>query len=254
MMHDKVTIVDMPIDNLSKNRLLDVVYNEIELKQKNIFIVTANPEIIMSAKKSKSYRDSILKADFIVPDGSGVMRASEILQHPLKEKITGYDLVHTFLSYASEKRKSVYFFGSQEGVAVDAAINAIKLYPNIRIAGTKNGYLGYGQEVAEEIASTNPDFVFIGLGAPLQENWAAEYKHLFPNAVVMGVGGSFDVLAGRTKRAPQFWLKHNLEWMYRLITQPIRSKRMIKLPIFVAEVYKQKWTSRKFYVKRERHI
>lgn len=254
MTHDKVTIVDLPIDNLSKSRLLNLVNNEFERKEKNLFIVTANPEIIMSAKKSSSYRSSVLQADFIVPDGSGVMKASDILHRPLKEKITGYDLVHTFLSYASEKKKSVYFFGSKEGVAVNAAINSINLYPNLRLAGTKDGYSGLGLDIAEEIASTNPDFIFIGLGAPLQENWAAEYKHLFPNSVLMGVGGSFDVLSGKIKRAPQFWINHNLEWMYRLITQPVRSKRMLILPIFVAEVYKQKWANRKVYIKQERHI
>jgi len=254
MAHEKVMILDMPIDNISKYNLLDIVDKELELQEKNLFIVTANPEIIMSAKKSSSYRDSVLQADFIVPDGSGVMMASGILQDPLQEKITGYDLVHSFLSYANDNKKSVYFFGSQDGVAVDAAINSIKLYPNVRIAGTKHGYSGLGKDIAEEIAAANPDFVFIGLGAPLQEQWAADYKHLFPNSILMGVGGSFDVLSGNTKRAPQFWLNHNLEWLYRLITQPVRGKRMLQLPVFVVEVYKQKWANRKVYVKRERHI
>lgn len=254
MTQDKVMILDMPIDNMSKLKLLDIVNKELELKEKNLFIVTANPEIIMSAKKSPSYKDSVLQADFIVPDGSGVMMASDILLDPLQEKITGYELVHSFLSYANDKNKSVYFFGSKEGVAVDAAIKSSKLYPNVRIAGTKDGYSGLGLDIAEEIAATHPDFIFIGLGAPLQEKWAADYKHLFPNSILMGVGGSFDVLSGNTKRAPQFWINHNLEWMYRLITQPVRGKRMLQLPLFVAEVYKQKWSTRKVYVKRERHI
>ena len=253
MTQTKVLILDMPIDNMSKTNLLNIVDNELEQREKNLFIVTANPEIIMSAKKSPSYRDSILQADFIVPDGSGVMMASDILNDSLQEKITGYDLVHSFLSYANDKKKSVYFFGSKDGVAVDAAINTIKLYPNVRIAGTKHGYSGHGLDIAEEIAATKPDFVFIGLGAPLQEKWAADYKHLFPNSILMGVGGRFDVLSGKTKRAPQFWINNNLEWMYRLITQPVRGKRMLQLPVFVAEVYKQKWANRKVYVKRERH-
>lgn len=243
MAHEKLDIVGIPISNLKREKFLDLVYQELEQQHKNTFIVTANPEIIMNAKNSSSYKDALLQADYIIPDGSGVIKASNILGHPLAEKITGYDLVHTFLSYASDHHKSVYFFGAKEGIAEEAIARAKELYPNFRIAGTKHGYAGLGTEVAEEIASTNPDFVFVGLGAPLQEKWITSYRHLFPHAVLMGVGGSFDVLSGNVKRAPKFWLDRNLEWFHRLITQPTRGKRMLKLPIFVAEVYKQKWFS-----------
>jgi N-acetylglucosaminyldiphosphoundecaprenol N-acetyl-beta-D-mannosaminyltransferase len=243
--HEKIKIVGIPIDNLKREKFLDLVYTALEQKQKNVFVVTANPEIIMNAKNSPSYREALLQADFIIPDGSGVIKASNILGNPLQEKITGYDLVHTFLSYASENRKSVYFFGAKEGIAVEAINKALELYPNIQIAGTKHGYAGLGQDVAEEIAAAKPDFVFVGLGAPLQEKWIASYRHLFPHSVLMGVGGSFDVLSGNVKRAPKFWLDRNLEWFHRLITQPTRGKRMLKLPVFVAAVYKQKWASRK---------
>ncbi|TWT04965.1 WecB/TagA/CpsF family glycosyltransferase [Planomicrobium sp. CPCC 101079] len=243
MAHKKLTIVGIPIDNLKREEFLKLVYQELDQKQKNVFIVTANPEIIMNAKNSPSYREALLQADYIIPDGSGVIKASNILGKPLQEKITGYDLVHTFLAYASENRKSVYFFGAKEGIAVEAINRAKELYPNLLVAGTKHGYAGLTQNVAEEIASTNPDFVFVGLGAPLQEKWITSYRHLFPHSVLMGVGGSFDVLSGNVKRAPKFWLDRNLEWFHRLITQPTRGKRMLKLPIFVAEVYRQKWTS-----------
>ncbi|MGI2327551.1 WecB/TagA/CpsF family glycosyltransferase [Planococcus sp. YIM B11945] len=254
MAFKKLNIIGIPIDNLARDQFLEQVYQELEQHQKNVFIVTANPEIIMSAKKSPAYKESISKADYIVPDGSGIMIASNILNLPLAEKITGYDLVHTFLSYASDKKKSVFFFGAKEGVAVNAAIQANKLYPHFKVAGTKHGYSGLGLDVAEEIAATNPDFVFVGLGAPLQENWIASYKHLFPHSVLMGVGGSFDVLSGNVKRASKFWLDHNLEWLHRLITQPLRIKRMLQLPIFVGEVYKQKRAIRKIELKRDRKI
>ncbi|TWT27876.1 WecB/TagA/CpsF family glycosyltransferase [Planomicrobium sp. CPCC 101110] len=245
MAHEKLNIVGIPIDNLERDMFLKLVYQELDRKQKNVFIVTANPEIIMNAKNSPSYREALLQADYIIPDGFGVIKASNILGKPLQEKITGYDLVHTFLAYASEKRKSVYFFGAKEGIALEAINRAKELYPNLIVAGSKHGYSGLTQDIAEEIASAKPDFVFVGLGAPMQEKWIASYRHLFPHSVLMGVGGSFDVLSGNVKRAPQFWLDRNLEWFHRLITQPTRGKRMLKLPIFVAEVYKQKWTSRK---------
>lgn len=252
MAHDQVVVIDIPIDNLSKNRLLKRVYTGLERQQKNCLIVTANPEIIMHTQRAPAYKEAVLNADYIIPDGYGIILASQILNQPLAEKIVGYELLHTFLEYASLNGKSVYFFGAQEGVAVDAAINATRLYPGLRIAGTRNGFSGYGLEVTEDIASTKPDFLFIGLGVPLQEQWAVKNRDSFPHAVLMGVGGSFDVLSGRTKRAPRFFLERNLEWLYRLLSQPARAVRMIQLPIFVVKVYKQKWLHSKFAAKIKR--
>lgn len=245
MSHNKVVILDIPVSNINLAEFLENVFTKMDTQQDSTFIVTANPEIIMNAKKSSSYRDAILQADYIVPDGSGIIMASKILNQPLVQKITGYDLVHTFLAYASMHDKSIYFFGSKEGVAAKAAENAKQLYSGLKIAGTKNGYMNLEMETAVEIAHTKPDFLFLGLGAPMQEQWAVKYRHLFPGTVIMGVGGSFDVLSGNSKRAPQFWLDNNLEWLYRLITQPARSKRMLQLPIYLANVYKQKWKIRK---------
>ncbi|RNF39484.1 WecB/TagA/CpsF family glycosyltransferase [Planococcus salinus] len=249
MSKGRVTIVDIPIDNLFKSQLVSAVYTRLEKQQKNTFIVTANPEIIMAAKRNDSYQQAILQADYIIPDGTGVMLASTILSQPLAEKIVGYELLHTFLSYAGKQQKSVYFFGSKKGVAEQAAANAETLYPGLVIAGVKDGYSGIGQETVEEIAACQPDFLFVGLGVPLQELWIAQHRHLFPCSVLMGVGGSFDVLSGKTKRAPKFWLDWNLEWLYRLITQPTRGVRMIQLPIFVVEVHKQKWRERRYLAK-----
>ena len=121
MPHEKITVLDIPISNLTRTDFLNTIYNTLEQKKKNLFIVTANPEIIMSAKKLPSYKESILQADYIIPDGSGVMLAANILDQPLQEKITGYDLLHTFLDYSSRQNKSVYFFGAKEGIAAAAA-------------------------------------------------------------------------------------------------------------------------------------
>lgn len=240
MSHEKVPVLDIPISNLSRTDFLNEIYDSLQQKNKNVFIVTANPEIIMNAKKLPAYKESILQADYIIPDGSGVMLASNILKQPLKEKITGYDLLHTFLDYSSRHNKSVYFFGAKEGIAAAAAEKASAMYPGLTVAGTKHGYSGLGLNTAEEIAAARPDFVFVGLGAPLQEKWIVDYRHLFPHSVLMGVGGSFDVLSDRVKRAPAFWLDRNLEWLHRLLTQPYRAKRMLKLPLFLVEIYKQK--------------
>ena len=127
-------------------------------------------------------------------------------------------------------------------MAEQAAKNAKTQYPGLKITGFMDGYTNKGPLVANEIAETEPDFVFVALGAPLQERWIAKYKDLFPTSVLVGVGGSFDVLSGDVKRAPKFWTSNNLEWLYRLLTQPSRAGRMMKIPVFLVHVVRERFS------------
>ena len=174
-------------------------------KKGNLFIGTANPEIIVTAKNTPSYKDALATADYILPDGIGVMIASKILGAPLQQKLPGFELMHDFLSYANTHDKSVYFYGAKPGVAEQAADNAADQYNELNVAGSMDGYTKKGMEAANEIAAANPDFVFVAMGAPLQELRIAKFKDLFPTSVLIGVGGSLDVLSGSVKRAPHFW-------------------------------------------------
>lgn len=241
-MLSKINILDIPITNIRKIELLRQVDEHFREQNSNLFIVTANPEIIMLAKTSADYKETLSTADYILPDGIGVIIASKILGTPLQEKLPGYELMHNFLSYATTNSKSVYFYGAKPGVAEQAAANAVDQYSGLNVAGFMDGYTNNGKEAANEIASTNPDFVFVAMGAPLQEQWIAKYKDLFPTSVLIGVGGSLDVLSGSVKRAPQFWTSNNLEWLYRLVTQPTRAKRMMKIPLFLLHVMKERFT------------
>jgi N-acetylglucosaminyldiphosphoundecaprenol N-acetyl-beta-D-mannosaminyltransferase len=240
-MHNRIEILDIPLSNITKKELLEEVQIHFSEQKGNLFIITANPEIIMTAKSSPLYRETLLGADYIVPDGIGVMIASKLLNQPLQEKLPGYELMHDFLAYAQTHKKCIYFYGAKPGYAQQCAENAKKTYSGLQVAGYMDGYTKDRQTAAKEIATTMPDFVFVAMGAPLQELWIAEFKHLFPNSVLIGVGGSFDVLSGNVKRAPQFWVKNNLEWLYRLITQPSRAKRMLKIPLFLIMVIKEKF-------------
>lgn len=239
-MVNHVNILDIPITNIRKEKLLQKIETHFNAPAGNLFIVTANPEIIMLTTESTAYKNAVLSADYVLPDGIGVIIASKILKQPLEEKIPGYELLHDLLAYASANEKSVYFYGAKPSVAKKAAEQASLQYMGLKMAGTMDGYSYKGKEAANKIAATSPDFVFVAMGAPLQEQWIAAHKEQFPNAVLVGVGGSFDVLSGTIKRAPKFWTNNNLEWLYRLITQPTRAKRMMKIPLFLIEVLKKR--------------
>lgn len=237
-----IKILDIPITSIRKETLLQRIDNHFREQNGNLFIVTANPEIIIAAKKTPPYKDALATADFILPDGIGVMIAAKILGTPLQQKLPGFELMHDFLSYAKTHDKSVYFYGAKPGVAEQAADNALDQYNELNVAGFMDGYTTKGMEAANVIAATHPDFVFVAMGAPLQEQWIAKFKDLFPTSVLIGVGGSLDVLSGSVKRAPQFWTSNNLEWLYRLVTQPTRAKRMLKIPLFLLHVVKERIT------------
>ena len=237
-----IKILDIPITSIRKETLLQQIDNHFREQNGNLFIVTANPEIIIAAKKTPSYKDTLATADFILPDGIGVMIAAKILGTSLQQKLPGFELMHDFLSYANTHDKSVYFYGAKPGVAEQAADNAMVQYEKLTVAGFMDGYTKKGMEAANVIAATHPDFVFVAMGAPLQEQWIAKFKDLFPTSVLIGVGGSLDVLSGSVKRAPQFWTSNNLEWLYRLVTQPTRAKRMLKIPLFLLHVVKERIT------------
>ena len=141
---------------------------------------------------------------------------------------------YAVLEKLSKKEGSVYLFGSKPGVAELAGENITKKYPGIKIAGYSDGYFNEEKEktIIANIKRCNPDLVFVCLGAPKQENWIAAHRDELPNAVYMGIGGSLDVFAGTVKRAPEFYTKHGIEWLYRLAKQPSRFVRMLDLPRF----------------------
>lgn len=238
----KVTILNIPVTNTTKSEFISAISSQRKTNSTAIKIVTANPEIIMLAKENPSYEKFLLESDHVVADGIGVVIGANILGTPLKERVPGYELVHGFLEHADEQTDTFYFYGGKTGIAEAAANKAIELYPQAKILGTSDGYGGdgTGQQVAQKIAALQPAYIFVALGAPKQEEWIAEHAHLFKNSVMMGVGGSFDVLSGQTNRAPKIFIKLNLEWFHRLITQPTRAKRMLKIPQFLLAIRKEK--------------
>ncbi len=201
-------------------------------------IYTPNTEIIMKAQDDPEYKAILNEGDLVVPDGIGVILASKIHHLGLKERVPGIELMTKMLEYCNRTGKSIYLFGGQENVAEMAAVNIMKAYPNLRILGTRDGFFESNEEIRilDDINEKKPDILFVALGAPKQEKWMSKYKKTINAKVAMGVGGSLDVWAGTAKRAPVFFQKTGLEWLYRLLKQPSRVMRMMSLPKFMIKV------------------
>ena len=226
----KTRIMGIDFVNTTMSRFLSDSIEPRLQQEKQTFVVTANPEIVMQTRKDSAYKGAIQSSDYVVPDGIGIIKAASWLKEPLQERIAGFDLTLELLQIANDKGYACYFLGATEEVNAIAVQRVCEEYPNIPIAGRKHGFFDFSdEEIAREIAGTNPDIVFVALGLPRQELWIKQYKRYFDKGLFIGVGGSFDVLAGKVNRAPEIWIKLNLEWFYRLLKQPSRWKRILKI-------------------------
>lgn len=237
----KVSVLGVDFDNKSFKQFQNEFIGRINTHQ-STFVVTANPEIVMSANENPEFMKILnYDADYVTPDGIGVVKAAKILGTPLKERVTGYDLFSWLMKLANERSLRVYLIGAKPKVIHAIQTKIAREYSDIQLVGAEDGYFKDDLEVvAYQIERTEPDLVFAALGSPRQEQLLDILrKNLLP-ALMMGVGGSFDVFSGMVKRAPQVWQKAHLEWFYRLLKEPSRYKRMGKIPKFMVEVYKSK--------------
>lgn len=224
------------------NQLTDELHERIK-DSKKTFVVTANPEILKLAGSQPSYKKTIQSADYVIPDGIGVIVASKLVGSPLHERLAGFDLMTQLLSLANDHSYRVFFLGAKPEVIEDAVHNIKKKYPHIDIAGYHHGYIDENdQSVVNEIQKKEVDLVFVGVGFPKQEEWIANHLSQFKKGIFIGVGGSFDVWANRVKRAPKVWQALNIEWLYRLIKQPSRWKRILNVFQFIFDVFFMKLT------------
>ncbi|MFS0887978.1 WecB/TagA/CpsF family glycosyltransferase [Peribacillus frigoritolerans] len=232
-----VEILTIPFIDSNMDEFMNRMIYPRLMNQEKTFVVTANPEIVEYANEHKDYKDIIISADYITPDGVGIIMASKWLNQPLQERITGFDLMNELFRVADEKALKVYMLGAEENVIEAAALKVKELYPGLELVGYNHGYIDIKDDaLPKSIAELEPDIILTALGFPRQEKWVSRHYALFNKGLFMGVGGSFDVLAGKVNRAPVFWQKMRLEWLYRLIQQPSRWKRMLALPRFVLKV------------------
>lgn len=190
------------------------------------FVVTANPETFMHGKNNSDFHRLLCdKETVITPDGIGVVKAAQWAKKAPKERITGVETTCELLRFGGEQGLSAYFYGARPEVLEKLAATVKEEYPGLNIVGLKDGYNNDDDEVFADIKEKQPDMVFVALGIPRQE--ILIYKHLsdFKKGIFMGIGGSLDVLSGTKKRAPEFFIRLNCEWLYRIALEPKRLGR-----------------------------
>lgn len=236
-----VKILSIPFLHIDQKNFVALLDSHIEKKEK-AFVITANPEVVMRANEDSQFKEYTKEATYICADGIGVVKAAKILGNPLPERVTGYDTMIHLLKIGNEKKYKIFLLGAQRNTLMKTVQNIQRNYPNVEIVGYEDGYFNWEEnDIVDRIVNRKPDLVFVALGVPRQEKWICENINHFSQGVFIGVGGSFDVIAGTVKRAPVFWQKLNLEWFYRLITQPTRIKRMLALPRFATRILKLKY-------------
>ncbi|MFX3634458.1 MAG: WecB/TagA/CpsF family glycosyltransferase [Candidatus Pristimantibacillus sp.] len=211
-------------------------------QRRQMHVITANPIMIMSAVNSKDYYKMMKKADLIVPDGAGVVWAANYVGQPVTERVAGFDLMHRLMREGEKRKWKAYLLGTSQEV-IEAAADKLQLqYPQVRIVGFRNGFFGPDQdaEIVEAIRKLAPDLLFVARGAETQEPWIVKNRKQLDVPLIMGIGGSFDIIAGRLKRAPVLFQRLRLEWFYRLLQEPKRLPRMLVLPKFVVRVIRDK--------------
>ncbi len=234
-MRETVEIVGVNIDNVNMDEAAGMLAEYLEIDDCSM-VFTPNSEILLEAVKNRELETALNSGQLVVPDGIGVVIASKFYGTPVKERVAGFDLMLRLMETAGSMGKSVYLLGGKPGIAEEAALKLTEKYEGLRIAGARDGYFGTDEEknIINEINASNADILLAALGAPKQEKFIYNNRSALKVRIAMGVGGSFDVIAGKVKRAPEFYRKAGLEWFYRLMKEPWRFGRMMKLPKFIA--------------------
>ena len=229
-----VNILGYGVDEFSLEQALD--YVETNKGQ----VVTINPEMILNANKNAQFAQVIKDAELVIPDGIGVEIGLKILGHRV-HRIAGVEFGRLLLENFAKKGRPVAMIGARREVLDLAVKNITKEIPNVNLVYTQDGYFTDEEAIIRNTVSANPELVLVALGSPKQELFINKLKSKLPNAVMIGLGGSFDVWAGIVKRAPKIYQKLGLEWLYRAIKEPKRFKRIFPtLPLFILEVIKER--------------
>ena len=230
----RIDVMGVPFDNVTMEEALDRGMALMDAPGAAC-VVTPNAEIVYEAMRDPELMELLGRAELVLPDGAGVVLGAKVLGTPLKQKVAGIEFGSGIMQRLSEQGRSVYLLGGKPGVAEQAAENLQRQYPGLRIAGTHDGYFREEGPVVADINEKQPDLLLVCLGAPKQERFMDEHRDL-KVGLMAGLGGSLDGYAGNVKRAPRWMINMNLEWFYRLIKEPRRIGRMMRLPKFLGRV------------------
>jgi len=231
----------LPVDVLTHEDIIQdlSVYLAPDSDQKMI-ITSVNPQITLQAYEEEEVFRYIHRATHRIADGIGIVKMSKWSGGEITERITGIDVMDNCLAYANEHHNRIFLYGAKKDVVKQAAINIHEQYPNLIIAGHLHGFTSKNdQRIVEIINEARPDFLFVALGSPKQEIFLERHVDELHAKVFLNVGGTFDVLSGAVERAPQFFMDHNIEWLYRSIRFH-RYDRLIQIPQYIWKVLRGK--------------
>lgn len=240
----KIDVMGVQFDNLTKTEFIARAEEIIRSGDKG-YCVTPNAEIVYEAIRDDSFRQLLNEAALVLPDGAGVVLGAKILGTPIKEKVAGIEFGDAVCAKLAELGGSAYLLGSKPGVAEAAAEKLLEKHPGLTVCGTADGYFKDEAEVVAKINAAKPDVLFVCLGAPKQEKFMKTHFDELDVKLMLGLGGSLDGYAGIAKRAPKWMIDLSLEWLYRLIREPKRLGRMMRLPKFVLICVKEKGRRKK---------
>lgn len=240
----RIQLLNTEIDNISMEEALDRIDAMVQ-GRKPAYVVTPNLDHIVTIERDAYFREVYAHADLILADGKPLLWIAKARKTPIREKISGSDLFPRLAELAANNGYTMFFLGAGEGIAAQAAEKLKKQYPGLRIAGCYAPPIGFEQdrsavhEIIQRVQTVNPDILVVGLGTPKQEKFLYRYYKQMEVPVSLGLGASFDFIAGNRKRAPRWMSEHGLEWLYRTLQEPKRlAGRYIKdavciLPILI---------------------
>lgn len=236
----RVEILNCPIDTMDMNATIALIDASIQ-KNNRIHHVAVNAAKLVNMRRDERLRDSVINCDIINPDGQSVVWAAKFLGKPLKERVAGIDLMTALVELARERKYKIFLLGAAEETARAVA----EKYGAEIVAGYRSGYWSETEAAAvvAQIAASRAQMLFVAVSSPKKEIFLNRYKDTIDVPFIMGVGGAFDVIAGKVKRAPRWMQKSGFEWLYRIIQEPRRmwKRYLVTNSVFIYLVLKEKF-------------
>jgi len=241
----RIDVLGVPVDCLDMEMAMEHVARFLDGERAKA-VIAVNPEKVIAAQSSPRLIEALQSAGLLIPDGIGIVFAARLLHGITIRRVPGSELMPALCGYAARMQIPVFLFGATADVNELAADELRRRYPDIDIAGAEHGYVGDEEmpNVVDRINASGAKILFVALGSPRQEDWMLQHLPKLNVRVCQGVGGTFDVLAGKVMRAPPVFLKLNLEWLYRLLSNPTRLSRQTALPRFLLQTIRKSLTVR----------
>ena len=231
----RLPILDVWVDPVTADQAIEYVRHFVEAGDRPHSIFAVNPEKNFSVPKNPVLWQTFKDADLLIPDGIGIVWAARILYGLRLERVPGVEFMQKICGLAAERGYKVFIYGAREDISKGAAEELVSRYPGLQIVGRANGYVNDEEmpQLIDRINASGAEILFLALGSPKQEQWFSTYKASLQHIrVCQGIGGTLDAVTGNVKRAPEVWCRYNVEWLYRLISEPKRIHRQKVLPVF----------------------